>query len=233
VAAARDGASPAAWESPTGNAAPDLPCLTGQPVAPAIIHARCASGPQPTLRGHRGPGSPCPPHGPQTGEPHSADGPRSARPLPRSPGVCQAAPGSLLSGGKAPWGRREGATLPAHSRPAGRVGRGRVVGARASRVHGEVSPGRRSLACGKTGTTVPSARASGPRGAPWRLGQGAGTRHGVWPWRRTAGAEPCEVKASSTVLNGGMRKRPVRQRASSLPNCLAPAFGGGSCLALI
>jgi hypothetical protein len=34
----------------------------------------------------------------------------------------------------------------------------------------------------------------------------------------TEGAEPYEVKASSTVLNGGMRRRTVRQRALSLPN---------------
>ena len=34
------------------------------------------------------------------------------------------------------------------------------------------------------------------------LGQCDGTLQGVVLWRRTAGAEPCAVKASSTVLNG-------------------------------
>jgi len=47
---------------------------------------------------------------------------------------------------------------------------------------------------------------------PCMLEQCEGTLHGVTPWRRTTGAEPCEVKASSTVLNGGMRKRAYGRR---------------------
>ena len=35
------------------------------------------------------------------------------------------------------------------------------------------------------------------------LGKCEGTLQGALPWRRTAGVEPCAVKAASTVLNGG------------------------------
>ena len=35
------------------------------------------------------------------------------------------------------------------------------------------------------------------------LEKGAGTLQGVWPWRRTAGAEPGAVKIARRVLNGG------------------------------
>jgi hypothetical protein len=121
----------------------------------------------------------------------------------RSPlvGVRYGEHGRLREGWEGEWavGKGDPNDTP---KPARRVGWGLGVCARESRVHGDEHPWRRPLACGKTGAKVPSERASGPRGIPWRLEQCEGTLQGVWPWRRTAGVEPCEVKTSSTVLNG-------------------------------
>src|SRR5712692_11650559 len=50
----RHGASPEAWESPTGKAAPDSPCLRCQPVEPAILDERGEEGPLHTGDGGKG-----------------------------------------------------------------------------------------------------------------------------------------------------------------------------------
>src|SRR5712691_5630227 len=145
----------------------------------------------------------CPTLCAKPGEPQSADGARrETRHLQRSVCVFHGEHGSLREGCQGEWegGKGDPNETPTPSR---RVGWGRVVGARESRVHGDADPWRRPLACGKTGAKVPSERASCPRCIPCRLEKCEGTLHGALPWRRTAGAEPCEVKASSTVLNGG------------------------------
>jgi hypothetical protein len=49
----------------------------------------------------------------------------------------------------------------------------------------------------------------------------------VMPWRAIKGAEPGAVKAASPVLNGGDEETYMLQRALSLSNCLASAFGHG------
>src|SRR6266851_851210 len=145
----------------------------------------------------------CPTLCAKPGEPQSADGARrETRHLQRSVCVFHGEHGSLREGCQGEWevGKGDPNETPTPSR---RVGWGIVVGARESRVHGDADPWRRPLACGKTGAKVPSERASCPRCIPCRLEKCEGTLHGALPWRRTAGAEPCEVKASSTVLNGG------------------------------
>ena len=48
------------------------------------------------------------------------------------------------------------------------------------------------------------------------LGKWEGTLQGALPWRRTAGVEPCAVKAARTVLNGG------REETCSNATRLAP-----------
>src|SRR5712692_2652199 len=164
----------------------------------------------------------CPTLCAKPGEPQSADGARrETRHLQRSVCVFHGEHGSLREGCQGEWegGKGDPNETPTPSR---RVGWGRVVGARESRVHGDADPWRRPLACGKTGAKVPSERASCPRCIPCRLEKCEGTLHGALPWRRTAGAEPCEVKASSTVLNGGDEEtglfRP-RLVATQLPRC--------------
>src|SRR6266849_3936382 len=145
----------------------------------------------------------CPTLCAKPGEPQSADGARrETRHLQRSVCVFHGEHGSLREGCQGEWevGKGDPNETPT---PSSRVGWGIVVGARESRVHGDADPWRRPLACGKTGAKVPSERASCPRCIPCRLEKCEGTLHGALPWRRTAGAEPCEVKASSTVLNGG------------------------------
>jgi len=172
----------------------------------------------------------CPTLCAKPGEPQSADGARrETRHLQRSVCVFHGEHGSLREGCQGEWegGKGDPNETPTPSR---RVGWGRVVGARESRVHGDADPWRRPLACGKTGAKVPSERASCPRCIPCRLEKCEGTLHGALPWRRTAGAEPCEVKASSTVLNGGDEEtglfRP-RLVATQLPRALSWFFPDG------
>ena len=141
------------------------------------------------------------------GEPQSADGAtRNAPPTPSylSPRLCTREAARRM---RREVDSRKGETPDEIPTPERSGGWGVGVGGRASRPHGDEDPWRRPLACGKTGTPVPSERASCARWMPCMLEKCEGTLHGVRSWRRTAGVEPCEVKASSTVLNGGLRKR--------------------------
>ena len=54
LAQARQGASPEAWESPSGKAAPESPGLLWQPGEPDSIDERCAEGPMHTGDGSNG-----------------------------------------------------------------------------------------------------------------------------------------------------------------------------------
>jgi hypothetical protein len=137
-----------------------------------------------------------------TGEPQSADG--ETRNVPPHPSCL-----------RPPWRTRE--TPRWMSRAVGKECGGNV--SRKRDASGERRMGPRSRSTGKRCTPGGGLTAKAPRLRKDRnkgtkrmrtlttvhsveLGECAGTLQGMLPWRRTAGVEPCAVKASSTVLNG-------------------------------
>jgi hypothetical protein len=203
-----------------GKAAPDRPCLRWQPIEPAIIHERGESGPKPrsggACSGRRA--APVLPSVPRLGSRKERTGPGEPRHLPRSVRVCQAEHGRLLWGCEEQWGRSEGETLHASSKPQGRVGGGIGVCGRERRPHRDKDPGRRPLAFGKTGGKVPSERASCPRCIPWRLAQCDETLHGTLD----QGAGPQVLSRMRSKLHVRFSTERLRKRAWCNAPCPYP-----------
>src|SRR5256884_1467781 len=83
----------------------------------------------------------------------------------------------------------------------GKVGWGIVVGAWESHAHEDKHSGRRPLACGKTGTKVPSERASCPRG----MHCGAGEMGTDASWMSMENDQRCCAVCGESRMHGAKR----------------------------